>query len=231
MKRTLPLLPVLMVLVLWCLPVAYPDGRIDSDDLLNVAENWQRTGGGPGDFTGDGVVDQADLLYIIQCWKQATSPTSTPTFTFTPTGTGTDISTFTPTITATWTGTSTRTSTPTITLTSTPTPTATPEEIIIDIPGLPEDATPLILVRIPAGEFLMGRYPGEQDSQDYEDPQHYVDIGYDFYIGKYEITKAQWEAIMGTTPWSGKNYILDHPDSPAVYVSWNDIRNAAGSTG
>jgi hypothetical protein len=33
-------------------------------------------------------------------------------------------------------------------------------EIIIDLPRLPEDATPLILVRIPAGSFLMGRYWG-----------------------------------------------------------------------
>jgi formylglycine-generating enzyme required for sulfatase activity len=43
-------------------------------------------------------------------------------------------------------------------------------------------------------------------------------------MGKYELTKAQWEAIMGTTPWSGKLYVLNDPNSPAVYVLWNDAQ-------
>ncbi|MCX5771550.1 MAG: formylglycine-generating enzyme family protein, partial [Candidatus Hydrogenedentes bacterium] len=41
---------------------------------------------------------------------------------------------------------------------------------------------------------------------------------------KYELTKRQWQAVMGTTPWSGQDYVLDDPDSPAVYVSWNDAK-------
>jgi len=106
-----------------------------------------------------------------------------------------------------------------------PTPTPLPNEIVIDLPGLPEDATPLILGRIPAGRFLMGRYPGEQDSHVHEDPQHLVTISRDFYLGKYEITKAQWQAVMGSTPWLGKIYVLNDPDSPAVYISWNDCHD------
>jgi len=89
---------------------------------------------------------------------------------------------------------------------------------------LPGDV-PLEMVWIPAGSFQMGRYPGEQDSYDSEDPQHPVTLSSGFWLGKYELTKAQWTAVMGTTPWSGQSYVLDHPDSPAVYVSWNDAQS------
>ncbi len=106
-----------------------------------------------------------------------------------------------------------------------PKPTPLPNEIVIDLPGLPEDATPLVLVRIPAGSFMMGRYAGEQDSSSAEDPQHQVTISQDFYLGKYEVTKAQWTAVMGTTPWSGYSYILSDPNSPAAWISWNDCQN------
>ncbi|NQU42433.1 formylglycine-generating enzyme family protein, partial [bacterium] len=92
------------------------------------------------------------------------------------------------------------------------------DEITVYLPG----GVALVLVRIPTGSFLMGRYPGEQDSYSTEDPQHLVTIAYDFYMGKYELTKAQWTAVMGTTPWSGQSYVLNDPNSPAVYVSWND---------
>ena len=89
---------------------------------------------------------------------------------------------------------------------------------------LPGDV-PLVLVRIPAGSFMMGRYPGEQDSYSNEDPQHPVTLSQDFYMGRYEVTKRQWQAVMGTMPWSGLLYVLNDLDSPAVYVSWNDAQS------
>ncbi len=105
-----------------------------------------------------------------------------------------------------------------------PTPSPTPgiglQEITI---GLPGDVL-LTLVRIPAGSFLMGRNAGEQDSDPAEDPQHPVTISQDFYLGKHEVTKLQWEAVMGTTPWSGYQKVLNDPASPAVFVSWNDVQ-------
>lgn len=95
-----------------------------------------------------------------------------------------------------------------------------PPEITITLPG----DIPLAMVRIPAGSFLMGRYSGEQDSLSNEDPQHPVTIGYEFYLGKYTITQAQWKAVMGTVPWTGRGYVLDDPNSPAVYITWNDAQ-------
>ena len=113
--------------------------------------------------------------------------------------------------------------------TFTPTPSATPlPELTIPLAGLPAGATPLIMVQVPAGSFMMGRYDGEQDSWSGEEPRHQVTIDYEFYMGKYEITKAQWVAVMGTSPWQERDYVLDDPNSPAVYVSWNDIRGATG---
>ncbi len=88
---------------------------------------------------------------------------------------------------------------------------------------LPGDV-PLTVVWIPAGSFDMGRYTGEQDSSSSEDPQHSVSVP-GFWMGKYELTKAQWTAVMGTTPWNGQIYVLNDPDSPAVYVSWNDAQS------
>jgi len=85
------------------------------------------------------------------------------------------------------------------------------------------DSVPLDMVWIPAGTFMMGRYPDEQDSYDHEDPRHQVTVA-GFWMAKYELTKRQWQAVMGTTPWSGESYVLDDLDSPAVWVSWNDAK-------
>ncbi|HUW62672.1 MAG TPA: formylglycine-generating enzyme family protein [Candidatus Bathyarchaeia archaeon] len=82
---------------------------------------------------------------------------------------------------------------------------------------------PLEMVWISGGTFMMGRYPGEQDSSFYEDPQHQVTVP-GFWMAKYELTKRQWQAVMGTTPWSGLDFVLDDLDSPAVYVSWDDAK-------
>ena len=98
------------------------------------------------------------------------------------------------------------------------------EETTLTLPG----GVPLVMVRIPAGSFEMGRYPGEQDSYADEDPRHAVNIAYDFFLGNYEVTKAQWEAVMETKPWSGQRYVLEDPDSPAVYVSWDNITGSGG---
>lgn len=83
---------------------------------------------------------------------------------------------------------------------------------------------PLEMVWIEPGTFMMGRYSGEQGSLSDEDPQHQVTLTQGFWMSKYELTKAQWTAVMGTTPWSGQDWVLDDTDSPAIYVSWNDAQ-------
>ncbi len=83
---------------------------------------------------------------------------------------------------------------------------------------------PLVMVWMPGGTFLMGRYPGEQDSYSYEDPQHSVTLG-GFWMAKYALTKRQWTAVMTSAPWTGQSNVLADLDSPAVYVSWNNAQS------
>ncbi|BAG01375.1 formylglycine-generating enzyme family protein [Microcystis aeruginosa] len=81
------------------------------------------------------------------------------------------------------------------------------------IENLPNGIT-LKMVSLPAGQFLMG----SADS-DNEKPQHQVKVN-SFAIGKYPVTQAQYEAVMGTNPSEFKN----NPQNPVEMVSWNDAQ-------
>lgn len=50
------------------------------------------------------------------------------------------------------------------------------------------------MVRIPAGSFEMGSVRGEPGREGDEAPRHTVRIGRAFYVSKYEITEAEWDA-------------------------------------
>ncbi|MDX9975027.1 MAG: SUMF1/EgtB/PvdO family nonheme iron enzyme [FCB group bacterium] len=89
------------------------------------------------------------------------------------------------------------------------------EETVI-LPG----NVPMAMVWIPAGTFSMGRVEDEKDSFATEDPRHSVTFASGAWLGKYEVTKAQWTAVMGTTPWTGQTYVSTDPGTPAVYVTW-----------
>ena len=54
-------------------------------------------------------------------------------------------------------------------------------------------------VRIAAGSFQMGSPASEKDRILFDSPVREVQINKPFYMGKYEVTQAQWEAVMGTT--------------------------------
>jgi formylglycine-generating enzyme required for sulfatase activity len=71
-------------------------------------------------------------------------------------------------------------------------------------------------VLIPAGEFQMGSNEGTKD----ERPVHRVHISESFFMGKYEVTQAQWEAVMGTNPSRFKG----NPNRPVENVSWEDVQ-------
>ncbi|MDR1396537.1 MAG: formylglycine-generating enzyme family protein [Desulfarculales bacterium] len=75
-------------------------------------------------------------------------------------------------------------------------------------------------VLIPAGEFLMGSDRGKDpNAEDNETPQHRVKFSKPFYLGKYEVTQGQWEAVMGSNPskFKGRN-------NPVEQVSWDDVQ-------
>ena len=76
----------------------------------------------------------------------------------------------------------------------------------------------LDMVHIGGGSFLMGAPESEPKSSDYQRPQHRVTVP-EFWMGKYQVTQEQWEAIMGSNPagFTGAN-------RPVEVVSWDDCQ-------
>ena len=68
----------------------------------------------------------------------------------------------------------------------------------------------------------MGSPDDERGRWGSEGPQHEVTISQAFYLGKYEVTQAQWEAVMGANPASSWGVGDDYP---VYYVSWDDCEN------
>ncbi len=138
-----------------------------------------------------------------------------------------------------------------------------PDGLLFDLAAAPFPAAPpalirlekplrLELIRIPAGEFLMGSDPAvDKDARDDEQPQHRVYLP-DFYIGKVPVTNVLFEAFVKASGyqtsaekagfgwvWAGtkgdqvKGADWRHPrgpetgitakaDHPVVQVSWED---------
>jgi formylglycine-generating enzyme required for sulfatase activity len=59
-------------------------------------------------------------------------------------------------------------------------------------------ATPIPMVEVPAGKFLMGSPEIDNDRED-DEIRHWVEITYAFKMGKTEVTQKQWRKVMGTT--------------------------------
>ncbi|MBW4465474.1 MAG: formylglycine-generating enzyme family protein [Pegethrix bostrychoides GSE-TBD4-15B] len=74
----------------------------------------------------------------------------------------------------------------------------------------------LEMVLIPSGSFEMGAPEGELESDNDERPQHIVTVP-QFFMGKYPVTQAQYEAIIGENP---SNFKGDN--RPVERVSWHD---------
>ncbi len=74
------------------------------------------------------------------------------------------------------------------------------------------------LILIQPGSFLMG----DEGGADSERPAHWVRITQPFYLAKYEITQAQWQAVMGTKPGNFRG-----PRYPVTNVSWTQCQEFA----
>jgi len=72
-------------------------------------------------------------------------------------------------------------------------------------------------VTVPAGCFQMGDAAGGRSGD--EKPVHEVCLSA-FHIGKYEITQAQWQQVMGKNP----SKFSGCANCPVEQVSWNDVQ-------
>ncbi|MBS0266895.1 MAG: formylglycine-generating enzyme family protein [Planctomycetes bacterium] len=43
-----------------------------------------------------------------------------------------------------------------------------------------------------------------------------------YWLGKYEVTQAEWKQVMASEPWKGDRFTKEGGDFPATFVSWND---------
>jgi formylglycine-generating enzyme required for sulfatase activity len=77
-------------------------------------------------------------------------------------------------------------------------------------------------VLIPAGSFLMGSPPGEAktDKESALEKQHKVTLTEPFYMGKFELTQAQYEKVMGANPSTTKGEKL-----PVHNLPWQDAQD------
>ena len=74
-------------------------------------------------------------------------------------------------------------------------------------------------VLIPSGSFRMGGDKNREQAEDHETPRHFVQFSKAFFMGKYEVTQAQWSAIMDNNPSEFKDNAR-----PVETVSWNDVQ-------
>lgn len=87
---------------------------------------------------------------------------------------------------------------------------------------------PLELVRVPAGEFLMGSDPAkDKNARKDEQPQHRVYVS-EFYIGRYPVTNEQYAVFVKAAKhpmpyhWKEARIPSGKENHPVVYVSWDD---------
>jgi formylglycine-generating enzyme required for sulfatase activity len=80
---------------------------------------------------------------------------------------------------------------------------------------------------VPAGTFTMGSPTTEADRMADREDEHNVTLTKGFYLGKYEVTQAQYEAVMtgntnslSATPSEWPN----NPNRPVEKVSWDDAQ-------
>ena len=181
------------------------DGQTDSADLAQVLSQWGACGRGSscsGDINQDGVVDGADLGSLLAGWGPCV-------------------------VVPTW-----------ATLIE-----AYPDPAIVHDPEL-RDAiaatglawrvrdteTQIELVLIPPGTFQRGCSVSVAHlCSGNEGPVHAVTLTNAFYLGRYEVTQAQWQARMGANPSLWRNPspqvpASEVPNRPVDTVSWDTIQ-------
>ena len=174
------------------------DFNVDGTDLTAILSTWGTDGGSAGgDINSDGIVNGLDLAFVLSGWGICPGPWAT-VLEFLPDAAVVTNATMRDAITAS---------------------------------GLPwrvrHNSTSIEMVLVPGGTFTMGCSPGDAECGFDESPAHQVTLTNAFYMGKTEVTQAQWTAKMGSNP-SG---FAGQPNNPVEQVSWNMIQGFNSATG
>ncbi len=84
-------------------------------------------------------------------------------------------------------------------------------------PSASDSFTGMEFVSIEPGCFQMGS-PTKESEWNNNTPQHKVCLSKGYYLGKYEVTQAQWQKVMGNNPSH-----FNEDNKPVENVSWNDV--------
>jgi formylglycine-generating enzyme required for sulfatase activity len=188
------------------------EGSIGGDDLAFLLSVWG-TSDPFGDLSGDGSVGGADLAILLSNWGE------------TPYASGNCV-------TLAW----------ATTLEYLPDPSIVTSATLrnaITATGYPwrvrDNGTNIEMVLIPPGTFDMGCIQGSNSYGCYswEQPVHSVTLTNAYYIGRYEVTQAQWQAKMGSNPsyFRESNGFPNSANRPVEQVSWNTIQGFLSATG
>ena len=90
-----------------------------------------------------------------------------------------------------------------------------------------DNSSNIEMLLVPGGTFTMGCSPGDAECGSDESPAHQVTLTNAFYMGKTEVTQAQWQAKMGNNP----SYFSGQPNNPVEQVSWDTIQSFNSATG
>lgn len=183
------------------------DGRVDAVDLGALLGAWGACTGCVADLDRNGTVDGADRDLLLGLWGACPSP-----------------------IVPAW-----------ASLLE-----AQPNPAVITDPGtraaiiasglawrVRHVPTQIEMVLIPAGTFQMGCTPMTGGwCWPEESPVHQVTISRAFYMGRYEVTQAQWTQVMGANPsyFQGPSY-PNAASRPVEQLNWNDTLPFLAATG
>ena len=90
-----------------------------------------------------------------------------------------------------------------------------------------DNAANIEMLLVPGGTFMMGCSPDDAECGANESPVHQVTLTNAFYMGKTEVTQAQWLAKMGSNP----SAFDGQPNNPVEQVSWDTIQSFNSATG
>ena len=161
------------------------DQRVDGVDLTQILSTWGTNGGSvESDINGDGRVDGVDLAIGLGAWGVCPDPTWGTVLEWTPDPAVVTDANLRAAITAT------------------------------NLPWRVRDnGTNIEMLLVAGGTFTMGCIPGDAECFSDESPAHQVTLTNAIYMGKTEVTQAQWTAKMGSNPSSFSGY-SDSPSRP-----------------
>ena len=187
------------------------DGAVNGNDLAALLVAWGSNGQGEvdTDLNNDGIVDGSDLAAVLVAWGSTCQPLPWATV-----------------------------------LEFFPSPAVVTDGALrnaITATGYPwrvrDNVTNIEMLLVPPGTFNMGCSASNADPCGNDEfPVHAVTLTNAFYIGRYEVTQAQWTARMGSNPSffqsaSAQVPAAQVPNRPVDRVSWFMIQGFLSATG